>query len=165
MKEYVEIDLKNLSKMLSIIGINRLNIFCVDEIEGITKTVIKEHSEILFIELDVKKFIELLNNPEEKFLDYNKNSLYILRNSTYKDAKLIFSKINNQDINLGRGGSQKSHIISPLDFRLSSYIMAMFNFNYNYINNLNNFNCLYKDQYLPFYSYITNKNIKKNEYE
>jgi hypothetical protein len=43
-----------------------------------------------WIELGVVEFVEFLNNPEEIFLDYNKYSLYLLRNSSYCRAKLLF---------------------------------------------------------------------------
>jgi hypothetical protein len=39
----------------------------------------------------------------------------------------MFASINNCCVNVGRGGSQKAHMISPIDFRLSCYLMAMFN--------------------------------------
>lgn len=53
-------------------------------------------------------------------------------------------------MDLGRGGSQKSHIISPLDIRLSAYLMALYNFNYKttFIS-INTINILPKDRYLP----------------
>ena len=43
---------------------------------------------------------------------------------------------------------QKANILSPLDFRLSCYIIAMFDLNYKTISNLNGFNSLPKDIYL-----------------
>jgi hypothetical protein len=48
------------------------------------------------------------------------------------------------------GGGQKAHVLSPLDFRLSSYLMAMFNFNFKFINYLNTFNEISKDKYLSW---------------
>jgi len=66
------------------------------------------------------------------------------------DVKNIFKKINNYDINIGIGGSKKSHMISPLDLILSSYIMAMFKFNFKLISQLNTFNCICKSRYLPY---------------
>jgi hypothetical protein len=62
----------------------------------------------------------------------------------------MLTKINDCYVNLGRGGGQKAHIISPLDFRLSCYLIAMFNFNYKLVNCLNTFNDLNKDRYLPY---------------
>jgi len=46
-------------------------------------------------------------------------------------------------------------MISPLDFRLSCYLMAMFKFNYRLISYLNTFNIVTKYRYLP---YIDKKN-------
>jgi hypothetical protein len=100
----------------------------------------------------VAEFIQFLDNSDEKFLDYNKNSLYILRNSDYKDVKLLFNSIGNHKVDIGRGGGQKSHLVSPLELRLSCYLMAMFNFKYSDLCRLNTFNLLDKKRYLPFFS-------------
>jgi len=54
--------------------------------------------------------------------------------------------INVHSFNLGREGSQKSHVLSNLDFILFSYRMAIFNLNYTLINNLNTFNYLSKNR-------------------
>jgi len=155
--DYVEIDFNTLSSTLNYMGITRLNIFSIDNIEGINKIVVKRPSEILFIELGSEEFVKFLNNPNENFLDYNKNSLYILRNSNYRDIKLLFNEINNHKVDIGRGAGQKSHIINPLEFRLYSYLMGMFNFNYNKLNKLSTNNHLDKFRYLPF----INKKTKK----
>ena len=37
------------------------------------------------------------------------------------DIKNFFARINNKGVNVGRGGSQKAHPLSSLDFKLSSY--------------------------------------------
>ncbi len=152
LKNYVEIDLNSLSSVLNYMGITRLNIFCLDGVIGIDKVIVKEPAEILLIELSVEEFEKFLKDPKEDFMTYNKNSLYILRNGDYRDVKLLFNKISTHNIDIGRGGGQKSHMISPLDFRLSSYLMAMFNFKYNDICHLNTFDFIHKKRYLPFFS-------------
>jgi hypothetical protein len=121
------------------------------------KTIINTPTEILFVELSVAEFVKFLNNSDSNFMDYNKNSLYILRNSNYIDVKLLFNSINNNKVDIGRGGGQKAHIVSPLEFRLTCYLMAMFNFKYNDICDLNTFNLLDKKRYLPY--------IDKKEYK
>ena len=40
-------------------------------------------------------------------------------------------------------------MLSPLDLR-RTYLMAMFNFNYNLINSLNTFDYISKDKYLSY---------------
>ncbi len=73
--------------------------------------------------------------------------MYIIRDGNFLDIKNLFATINNCNVNLGRG-SQKSHMLSPLDLRLSNYIMAMFNFNYKLVSYLNTFNEVPKNIYL-----------------
>jgi hypothetical protein len=86
---------------------------------------------------------------KENFLEYNKYSLYIFWDIDYFEIKNLITKIKDCPVIIGRGSSQKSHILSPLEFRLSTYLMAMFNFDYKLICGLNQFNFLSKDQYLP----------------
>jgi len=43
----------------------------------------------------------------KKMKIYNKNYLYILRNSDYTDVKKLINKINNCKVNVGIGSGQK----------------------------------------------------------
>jgi len=86
--------------------------------------------------------------------------LYILRDSNFLDVKKIFNKINDYEVNIGRGGGQKCGILSPLEFRLSSYLMAIFKFKYYEISRLNSFNSLHKSRYLTYINKY--KGLKKN---
>lgn len=91
---YREVDINNISYMLGSLDISRLNIFCIDNFDGFEKLVVQKASTVVLIKLGVNNFIELLNNPNENFLDYNQNSLYILRDSDYRDVKkLIIVKL------------------------------------------------------------------------
>lgn len=114
-------------------------------------TSIEKPSKINYIDLGIKRFIKLLNNSDSNFMQYNKNCLYVLRNGDYKDIKKLLTKIEGNEVSIVRGGSQKSHITSPLELRLSCYLMALSNFNYKYITYLNLFNSLSKDRYLPYF--------------
>jgi hypothetical protein len=99
-------------------------------------------------------------NSDNKFLEYNRNSLFIIRNGNFLDIKNLFGFVSEYRVNIGRGSSQKAHILSPLDFRLSSYMMAMFTGNYHLISYLNAFNDLSKDRYLS-YTNLYSKSYKQ----
>lgn len=137
-------------------NLNKLQIFAINNSLSNTINTIRTNkgAKVLYVEMGYKQFISFLNS-DGKFLEYNKNSLYILRDGNFLDMKNIFANIEGYPANLGRGGSQKSHILSPLEFRLSSYIMAMFS-DYNLIASLNTFNEVSKDRYLSY----TNKYFK-----
>lgn len=112
--------------------------------------------------MGVEDFIKVLNSPNEDFMNYNKDSFYIVRDSDFINVKNIFSKINNYEVNIGRGGGQKCNILSLLEFRLSSYLMAIFKFQYNEIGRLNSFNFLDKSRYLTYINKYRNKRKKIN---
>lgn len=134
-------------------GIDKLNIIAINPLgtlEKINYIKIKEPSIVKYLEVNANDFVSYLNNPSYNFLDYNKYTLYIIKEGSYMDIKSIFTKINGFDTNIGRGGSQKAHMISPLDLRLSCYLMAIFKFDFKYISYLNTFNVVTKDRYLPF---------------
>lgn len=149
-KETVDIKLQNLSEVLNYMGISYLRLFIIDDYKEVNINTIKEPCEINHIELNTDEFVKYLNDPEIDFLEYNMNYLYIIRNGSYIDVKYLIQKINNHDVTVGRGGSQKQHIVSPLELRFTSYLMAMFNFNYKHIASLNTFNNLNKDRYLLY---------------
>jgi hypothetical protein len=144
------INLSYMSEILGGIGIDKLNIFSINKYLDIKLDIhtTNKGCELKYIEINSDEFVKFLNHENGDFLDYNKNSLYIVRGGDFIDVKNIFAIVNNCRANIGRGGSQKAHILSPLDLRLSSYLMAMFNFDYKLINNLNTFNYISKDRYL-----------------
>lgn len=87
---------------------------------------------------------------DSKFLENNKNYLYLLKDGNFLDMKALFSQIQDCKVNICKGNSQKSHSLSPLDFRLSSYLMALFSFNYKQISYLNAFSDIGKEKYLSW---------------
>lgn len=153
--ENLDINLYNLSKLLSNINIQHLNIISIhnSKIDN-EKFEIDSLSKVIYIEANINTFLNILNNTNPNsnsgFLQYNKDTLYVLRNGSYIDIKRLITKIDGYDVDIGRGGGQKSHMLSPLDFRLSCYLMAMYNFDYHLISSLNTFNFISKDRYLPF---------------
>jgi hypothetical protein len=145
------INLDELSKILAAMHLKELNIFSIDDKIETMKVIRRDNGSLIsYVEMKRIDLITILNDDKTDFLDYNRYSLYILRDGGFLDIKNLFAKINGYEMNVGRGGSQKAHILSPLDFRLSSYLMAMFNFNYGLISNLNAFNSLEKDRYLSY---------------
>ena len=160
-KEDVEINLSNLSEILGYMKIDKLYIFSINTEDTPSKTNItkvKGLTPINYMELGVENFIKVLNTGNYNFLDYNRDCLYILRNGSYIDIKSILTKIMGYETKLGRGGSQKAHMLSPLDLRLSCYLMAMFNLNHKLISSLNTFNYISKDRYLVYFEQNNNNN-------
>ena len=150
-KELQRINLNNLSSILGNMGINKLDIYSIHGQMDSKHTFIintNKGCDVNYMDMRLDTFIGFLNYKNNIFQHYNKDSLYIVRGGNYIDIKNLFATIENTQVNLGRGGSQKAHMLSSIDFRLSCYLMAMFNFNTKLINNLNTFNYINKDRYL-----------------
>lgn len=150
--ELKHVNLDNFSAMLGHMGMKELKIFSIHNNPDIqtNKVLSTKGCNVRYMEIKIDIFIKLINVENTNFFDYNKHSLYIIRGGNYIDIKNIFTTINNNPFNLGRGGSQKSHMLSPLDFRLSCYMMAMSSFNYMLISSLNTFNYIGKNRYLSW---------------
>nr|YP_010303547.1 hypothetical protein MRV25_mgp17 [Purpureocillium takamizusanense]UNI92576.1 hypothetical protein [Purpureocillium takamizusanense] len=146
----IECDLWNVSKLSKSMNIDKFYIFSI-VIDETFECKVTETEQVKYVEIGFKYFIEnyLENSNNTDFWKHNKNTLYILRNSNYSDVREMFTIIQETKVRLVRGSSQKSHIISPIDFRLSSYLIILFNMDFNKINAENSFNTLSKDRYLP----------------
>jgi hypothetical protein len=105
------VDLYELAKLLNLMGIQKLNIITIyplDTLDKINYIKIQEPSTVKYLEINVDEFVhQILNNSSYNFLDYNKHSLYILKEGSYIDIKNVFTKINEFDVKLGRGGRKK----------------------------------------------------------
>ncbi len=150
-KELTYINLDSLSEILSIMGIDKLNIIDIKRhpVNNIDIAKVERGCLINYVEINPLAFSKTMLNDSD-FLEKNKYTLYLLRDANFSILKLLFSKINDFDVNVCKGNSQKSHLLSPLDLRLSTYIMALFNYNSKKISYLNKFNDLSKDKYLSW---------------
>jgi len=150
-QETLEINLQDLSNMLYAIGISKLYLFIIDKLSDPNIFVIKEPSRIELLQINSNRFIQLLSNVDRDFTEYNKNSLYILKDGSYIDIKNMIKNINGFNVNIGRcSGSQKSHIVSPLELRFNNYLLAIHNLNSPYMSLHNAFNYLDKSRYLLY---------------
>lgn len=87
----------------------------------------------------------MLRCSNHDFWKHNKNTLYILRDGNYSYLKDIFTVINGKETNIVRGSS----VVSPIDFRLSLYMMILCNMDYKKFCNQNAFNQVNKFRFLP----------------
>lgn len=150
LKDLSYINLELLAEGLTLLKIERLNIIDINKKCSVNKVnVTKSNSNPLinFIEINNITFVNLMLSDTD-FLEKNKHTLYILRDGNFAAIKTLFSKVTDCKVNICKGNSQKSHLLSPLDFRLSNYIMALFNFDYKKICYLNSFSEISKDKYL-----------------
>ncbi len=150
----IQVKLADLLGNLEYLSIKFTIIFSInlrDDIEEEMFSIKSGEFSVVYIEIGINYFIDTLNEDPSRYVGLNKNILYIFRNATYFDINYILSQAGEYGINLGRGSGQKSHNVSPLELRFMSYLMAISNFNYSFIYEINHFNTLPKSRYLPFY--------------
>lgn len=92
-----------LSEYLGNMNIDKLNIFYLEENTRFWSTRSNKHSDILYTECNFEEFKLYLNN-NNNFLNYNSDSLYIIRGRGYSYIKNLFTSIENCKVNIGRGG-------------------------------------------------------------
>ena len=138
--------------LLDNMNINKLFIHSINLSNDITheEFIIKsDNSFIIYSEIGINHFIHTLSQPNSDFLKWNKYSLYILRDGSYSDVKYIFSLIGESGVFLSIKSDQKSHVLNNLELRLSCYLLAMNNLDYEFVSSKNVINYLAKYKYLP----------------
>lgn len=150
-KEEFSVFLWELAYVLGNLGIKKLNIFYISDREGVTETKLFDNKcRLLYINIPRKEFFNfLVAEGYNNFCKYNLDSLYILENGDFTEIKRMITNVEGLNVDIVRGSCQKSHILSPLEIRLTFYISAMFNCDYNKITYINSFNILDKKRYLP----------------
>lgn len=148
----IECDLWKITSLSNHMNVDSFNIFSIVMSETFECKIarVEESCNVKYIEIGIKYFLEnYLDNPNIDFWEHNKNSLYILRGGDYSDLKEMFTMIHSTKVRIVRGSSQKSHVVSPIDFRLSSYMMILCNLDFKKFNTENSFNIMSKNRYLP----------------
>lgn len=121
-KELRYVDLNDLSLILSHMKIKELNIFSIGNSSSIDNIVncyrVDKGSMVNYLEFTPEQFIAYINSEDNKFLNYNGNSMYIIRSGSFIDMKNLFKVINGNHVNIGRWrGSESSHF-KPFRFKI-----------------------------------------------
>ena len=114
-KELTYVNLDVLSRLLGAFGIEKLNVFSIDnrcQPNKINDIKSNKGAKVHFIEMDCDQFIKFINF-DGGFLEYNRNSLYILRGGNFLDIKKLFSMVSGYQVNIGRWRGSKSSYVKP----------------------------------------------------
>jgi hypothetical protein len=151
----LECDLWKINNLVNSLNMDSLYIFSLIKSDTFEYKINDENTNVKYTEVGSKYFKRnLKHNDNVDFWEYNKNSLYILRNGDFSDIRRMFKRINNTKVQLVRGSSQKSHMVSPIDFRLSLYLTILCNMDFKYFRTNNSFNKIDKKRYLPSSQYL-----------
>lgn len=170
-----EISYEYLQDCLSMMGINTFFIlYIMDTTQEDINFGHEPHTfrsnKVLF-EVDYiakKNYIPMINSDSFNFDEMNKYCLYIFVDMSWFELAVMF-KSANVDVIISGGSTSKRHLISPLQLRLSSYIIALFDMDSIEANNYNNFRNISKERYLPFVDFsnksvinVTDNGVKKS---
>lgn len=119
----------------------------------------------LFIHIKKENFQDFINSSYWDFLKSNRHTLYIIQKGSLEEIQTLFKFVDRKyTLNISKE-SKKSHICSNLEFRLNTYLFAMYQKNFKKIININNFDNITKDKYTInkskiFYSEFLNTDKK-----
>lgn len=152
-KKYIGNDLETISKLASMMNIEQFYIFSIFPDKDLEYQIqeVELPSKVNHITIGLNFFMEniLGGEQDEAFWNLNKSSLYILKDGNYSDLRRIFTSVKGIKTSLVRGSSQKAHLVSPIEFRLSTYLMILSNMDFKKVTRQNAFQNIKKDRYLP----------------
>lgn len=160
-----EISYNNLFVNISSLGINKFFIVYIidltqEEIDSQYKSDFYRNNQLWF-EVHYtsrQNFIPMINSGSFNFNETNKYCLYIFLGMSWVELITMFK---SEDINIivSGGSPTKRHLLSPLEIRLSSYIVALFDMNTIEAINHNNFKFVDKERYLPIFDFSNKSKI------
>lgn len=146
---------------LKFLNINTLNVFYISDLD-IYKTMenkfyFNEPRQLLLQIIDYTGFKKLISS--NNFNELNQNSLFILDNQEWSHiVKLCIT--SDASITISGGSGTKRHIVSKLDARFISYLLAIFNLDSNKLIAFNNFDSVEKNYYLPYMDFSNKKQLR-----
>lgn len=142
-----KIDAESISQFLQYFNIDTLIIILITENEKLLKEKPQPFKGIMFININIDGFKELMGN--ESINEFLCNILFIADNIPW--AFIVRAANESESITTISGGSNnKRHLISKLDTRLVFYLLVIFDLNFNLLNSSNGFYTLNKSTILPF---------------
>jgi len=153
LRNSVDVDLWNTSAHLNTLNIEKLNIFSIEPKLNVQITV-SDFDNIKLIEIGFDDFMDQYMDTldSDKLWKENSYSLYILRDSNFSDLYEMFKTFSTSK-KLIKGNSQKRHFLSPTDFRMSCYMLLLFNLNFNHFEKENDFRIIKKSVYVSINNY------------
>ena len=162
LRDVVEINTLNITQHLKALNIDKLNIFYITNSENNIEKLYN-YTDLMHLRIYIVDFEEvgkLISG--DSFNEFNQYSLYILEDiKWYAFVKLLIRLPAH--ITVSGGSAGKRHLISRLDGRLVSYMLAIFNLNFSLLNVFNKFDSINKDSYLPFFDFSNRGQIRATD--
>ena len=130
---------------INIIYIN-LNKQLIEKQDELRRRHLFENKKVNFYFISTLQFQQLISL--RNYNHYNFGYLLILDGSIWSDI-IKFAKSSKASLTISGRIINKRHVISKLDNRLNTYLLAILNLGYPILNSLYTLNGLYKDDFLP----------------
>lgn len=149
---------------LEILKIDELNIFIITSNDypltqqQYSEDFIRERTTLKVFFINIESLTDLFSH--DSFNEFNLRSLFIVNPNIVWAEIVIALKGSKFKINVSGGSKQKSHVLSRLDNRLNSYLLAMVGLNYPILNAFNGFDSVDKDRYLPLFDFTNKKQVR-----
>lgn len=150
-----EIIIKSMDK-LNMVSVNIIYITLNKQLleKDVKTRHIFENKQVNIYFLSPFKFQELISLSD--YNEYNYGYLFISDCIIWSDI-IKFAKSSKASLSISGGSSNKRHVVSKLDSRLNTYLLAILNLDYPMLNSLNDFNGLEKFDFLPYVDYSNKK--------
>ena len=162
-KDMLTLDTEIVINALQMLNITDLNIIFITNNKDIfdcypkSSTYMSHNTELAFLIIRFSEFYDILYNVD--FDSINRNTIYILNDITWSTF-IALTNTFDRPLKISGGSAGKRHIISKLDSRINSYLLAIVNLDYPKLNAFNDFDSDDKNRYLPYFDFSSKKSTK-----
>lgn len=150
-----ELNLDNMSTHINSLGIKTVHIIYISENITNYEAYIVRNISMLYI--NTQHLAEFLIRDDIN--EILPNVMFITENLNWSDIVEIL-KYSKYQITVSGGSNNKRHLLSKLDNRLNTYLLAIFDFNFYKLNTYNGFNSIDKNRILPFFDFSDKTKIR-----
>lgn len=141
---------------IGVLNLKRITIYHIQEqIGNECKSFNDEFIGVYYVSYE--HFANFISSSDFNFDFNNRYCLFIFYGLSWGEIVLKFKQ--DLDITVSGGSNVKRHLLSPVQARLTSYMIALFNLNCLEVFRHNRFNILDKNQYLPYFDFSNKSNI------
>ena len=159
-RDNIAIDSYYIRHCLKTLNIDSLIILYISDKPKHSEYKVYNYNEPRVLSIHVLGTKELQNMISgDLFNEINQTCLYILDDiKWYHMVKLFIA--SKKGLTVSGGSTAKRHVVSRLENRFISYLLAIFDLDSNKLNTFNDFDAVNKTRYLPYYDFSNKTQVR-----